>query len=61
MVVIGLIALAASVYLVYVLEILKFRSFRGREIKQVEPERTEPEIERRVERDLETGEMERVK
>jgi UDP-GlcNAc:undecaprenyl-phosphate GlcNAc-1-phosphate transferase len=61
MAVIGLIALAASVYLVYVLEILKFRSFRGREIKQMEPERTEPEIERRVERDLETGEMERVK
>jgi UDP-GlcNAc:undecaprenyl-phosphate/decaprenyl-phosphate GlcNAc-1-phosphate transferase len=63
---IGLIALAASVYLVYVLEILKFRSWRGRELKNrelkdVEPERTEQEIERRVERDLETGEFERVK
>jgi UDP-GlcNAc:undecaprenyl-phosphate/decaprenyl-phosphate GlcNAc-1-phosphate transferase len=61
MAVIGLIALAASVYLVYVLEILKFRSFRGREIKDLQPERTEPEIERQVERDLETGEFERVK
>jgi UDP-GlcNAc:undecaprenyl-phosphate GlcNAc-1-phosphate transferase len=59
-------AAAASVYLVYVLEILKFRSWRGRELKDrelkdVEPERAEAEIERRVERDLETGEFERVK
>jgi UDP-GlcNAc:undecaprenyl-phosphate GlcNAc-1-phosphate transferase len=62
----GVIVAAASVYLVYVLEILKFRSWRGRELKDrelkdVEPERAEAEIERRVERDLETGEFERVK
>jgi UDP-GlcNAc:undecaprenyl-phosphate GlcNAc-1-phosphate transferase len=56
-----LVALAASVYLVYVLEILKFRSWRARELKSLEPETTEPEIERQVERDLETGEFERVK
>jgi UDP-GlcNAc:undecaprenyl-phosphate/decaprenyl-phosphate GlcNAc-1-phosphate transferase len=56
-----LVALAASVYLVYVLEILKFRSWRARELKSLEPETTEPQIERQVERDLETGEFERVK
>ena len=32
MVALGVVAIAASVYLVYVLEILKFRSFRAREL-----------------------------
>jgi UDP-GlcNAc:undecaprenyl-phosphate GlcNAc-1-phosphate transferase len=56
-----LLALAASVYLVYVLEILKFKSRRARELKNLDPETTEHEIDRRVERDLETGEFERVR
>ena len=56
-----LVAVAASVYLVYVLEILKFRNFRARELKDLDPDTTEHEIERQVERDLETGEFYRVR
>jgi UDP-GlcNAc:undecaprenyl-phosphate/decaprenyl-phosphate GlcNAc-1-phosphate transferase len=56
----GLIALAASVYLVYVLEILKFRRLRERQLRQREPAAPEWEIERRVEEELGTGEWERV-
>jgi UDP-GlcNAc:undecaprenyl-phosphate/decaprenyl-phosphate GlcNAc-1-phosphate transferase len=58
---IGLIAIAASVYLVYVLEILKFKSRRVTEIKQAEPDTDEHEIEEQVRRDIETGEFERVR
>jgi UDP-GlcNAc:undecaprenyl-phosphate GlcNAc-1-phosphate transferase len=60
MVVIVLIALAASVYLIYVLEILKFKSRRTSEIRESDPTSTEDEIEERVRRDVETGEFERV-
>jgi UDP-GlcNAc:undecaprenyl-phosphate/decaprenyl-phosphate GlcNAc-1-phosphate transferase len=60
MVVIVLIALAASVYLIYVLEILKFKSRRSSEIREAEPSTSEDEIEKRVQRDVETGEFERV-
>jgi UDP-GlcNAc:undecaprenyl-phosphate GlcNAc-1-phosphate transferase len=56
----GLVALAASVYLVYVLEILKFRRLRERQLRQREPAAPEWEIERRVEEELGTGEWERV-
>jgi UDP-GlcNAc:undecaprenyl-phosphate/decaprenyl-phosphate GlcNAc-1-phosphate transferase len=55
-----LVALAASIYLVYVLEILKFKSHRIRELKQIDPDTSEHEIERQVERDIETGEFEHV-
>jgi UDP-GlcNAc:undecaprenyl-phosphate GlcNAc-1-phosphate transferase len=59
---IGLIlaAIAASVYLVYVLEILKFKSWRTEEIRQSDPDTPEEEIRARVDRDVETGEFERV-
>ncbi len=56
----AVVALAASVYLVYVLEILKFKSRRAREIRAHDPATSEHEIEAQVERDIETGEFERV-
>jgi UDP-GlcNAc:undecaprenyl-phosphate/decaprenyl-phosphate GlcNAc-1-phosphate transferase len=55
-----LIALAASIYLVYVLEILKFKRHRAREMRTLDPDTSEYEIEARVSRDIETGEFERV-
>ncbi len=61
MVAIGLIVVAASIYLVYVLEILKFKHFRAREMKQIDPGTSEHEIDEQVRRDLETGEFERVR
>jgi len=57
---IGVIALAASVYLIYLLEILKFKSRRTRELRNAEPATTEHEIDERVQREVETGEFERV-
>jgi UDP-GlcNAc:undecaprenyl-phosphate GlcNAc-1-phosphate transferase len=58
--IIGLIAVAASVYLVYVLEILKFKHWRARELRRQDPDTSEFEVEQAVERDIETGEFERV-
>jgi UDP-GlcNAc:undecaprenyl-phosphate GlcNAc-1-phosphate transferase len=55
-----LIALAASVYLVYVLEILKFKGLRARELRTLDPDTSEHEIDELVSRDIETGEFERV-
>jgi UDP-GlcNAc:undecaprenyl-phosphate GlcNAc-1-phosphate transferase len=52
----GLIALAASVYLVYVLEIFKY----GRQLRAGDPETSEHEIAERIAHDLETGEFEAV-
>jgi len=60
MVAIALIALAASVYLIYVLEILKFKNRRARELRTADPDTTEHEIEAQVQREVETGEFERV-
>jgi UDP-GlcNAc:undecaprenyl-phosphate GlcNAc-1-phosphate transferase len=60
MIVIGLIAIAASVYLVYVLEILKFRSSRARELRSTAPDTSEHEIDERVREEFETGEFERI-
>jgi UDP-GlcNAc:undecaprenyl-phosphate GlcNAc-1-phosphate transferase len=60
MVAIGMLALLASIYLVYMLEILKFRRVRARELRDLEPDTTEQEIEALVQRDIETGEFERV-
>jgi UDP-GlcNAc:undecaprenyl-phosphate GlcNAc-1-phosphate transferase len=56
-IVIGLIALAASVYLVYVLEILKFRGLRAWQMRTADPGTSEHEIDAQVERDIETGEF----
>jgi UDP-GlcNAc:undecaprenyl-phosphate GlcNAc-1-phosphate transferase len=58
--VLGLIAVAASVYLVYVLEILKFKHWRARELRRADPDTTEFEVDEAVQRDIETGEFERV-
>jgi UDP-GlcNAc:undecaprenyl-phosphate/decaprenyl-phosphate GlcNAc-1-phosphate transferase len=57
MVALGLTALAASVYLVYVLEIFKFRRLRERQLRDLDPETSEHEIETIVEREVETGEF----
>ena len=61
MIVIALVAFAASVYLVYVLEILKFKNRRASELKSIDPDTSEHEIDERVAHDIETGEFERVK
>jgi UDP-GlcNAc:undecaprenyl-phosphate GlcNAc-1-phosphate transferase len=61
MIALGVIALAASVYLVYVLEILKFRSWRALDLRRNDPDTTEHEIDASVDRDIETGEFERVR
>jgi UDP-GlcNAc:undecaprenyl-phosphate/decaprenyl-phosphate GlcNAc-1-phosphate transferase len=55
-----LVALAASVYLVYVLEILKFKGLRARQMRELDPDTSEHEIDEAVRRDVETGEFERV-
>ena len=63
-IVMGLIllaALAASVYLVYVLEIFKFKGLRTIQLRRLDPNTTEPEIDEAVQRDVETGEFEAVK
>ncbi len=57
---IGVIALAASVYLIYLLEILKFRNRRTRELRTADPTTSEHEIDEQVQREVETGEFERV-
>jgi UDP-GlcNAc:undecaprenyl-phosphate GlcNAc-1-phosphate transferase len=51
------VALAASVYLVLVLEILKLRRLRAWQLRHVDPDTTEHEIDVEVERELETGEF----
>jgi UDP-GlcNAc:undecaprenyl-phosphate GlcNAc-1-phosphate transferase len=53
-------ALAASVYLVYVLEIFKFRRLRARQMRKLDPDTSEHEIDVAVRRDIETDEFERV-
>ena len=45
---IALVALAASVYLVYVLEIFKFKSRRTIELRALDPDTTEHEIDTQV-------------
>jgi UDP-GlcNAc:undecaprenyl-phosphate GlcNAc-1-phosphate transferase len=61
MIALGLLALAASVYLVYVLEIFKFRRVRERELRAVDPQTSEHEIDEIVEREVETGEFPALK
>jgi UDP-GlcNAc:undecaprenyl-phosphate GlcNAc-1-phosphate transferase len=56
----AVICLAASVYLVYVLEIFKFKGLRTIELRRVDPATTDTEIDERVEKDVETGEFEKI-
>ncbi|MFI4977096.1 MAG: glycosyltransferase family 4 protein [Solirubrobacterales bacterium] len=56
----GLLVVAASVYLVYVLEILKFRRLDAMRLRRLRPEASPAEIESGVARDLETGEFRAV-
>ncbi|HEX4804962.1 MAG TPA: MraY family glycosyltransferase [Conexibacter sp.] len=53
----ALVVLAASVYLVVVLEILKLKRLRTWQLRHADPDTTEHEIVRQVERELETGEF----
>lgn len=55
-----LLAVAASLYLVYVLEILKFRGLRAGQLRRTDPATSEEDIDEEVQRDVETGEFERV-
>ena len=55
----GLLTLAASVYLIYVLEILKFRRFRQRQLAKQEGI-TQEEIDQEIESELETGEFQAI-
>ena len=57
---IGLLAIAASIYLVYVLEIVKFRRFRERQLAKQEGI-TQTEIDEEIERQIETGEFPAMK
>ncbi len=57
MVVLGAMALGASVYLIYILEILKFKRLRGFQLRDQDPQTSEHEIVAAVVRDLETGEF----
>ncbi len=60
MIALGLIVVAASVYLVYVLEILKFRRLDSMRLRILRPEASPAEIERDVVKDFETGEFKAV-
>jgi UDP-GlcNAc:undecaprenyl-phosphate/decaprenyl-phosphate GlcNAc-1-phosphate transferase len=53
----GLIVLAASIYLIYVLEILKFRRVSAKRMRRLRPEASVAEIEKDVRHRLETGEI----
>jgi UDP-GlcNAc:undecaprenyl-phosphate GlcNAc-1-phosphate transferase len=60
MILLGLLVIAASVYLVYVLEILKFRRLDALRLRRLRPDASPAEIERSVALHLETGEYEAV-
>jgi UDP-GlcNAc:undecaprenyl-phosphate GlcNAc-1-phosphate transferase len=59
-VILSVVAVAATIYLVYVLEIFKFRGLRASELRTVNPDTSEHEIDAQVQRDIETGEFDRV-
>jgi UDP-GlcNAc:undecaprenyl-phosphate GlcNAc-1-phosphate transferase len=61
LIVLALICAAASIYLVYVLEIFKFKGLRTSELRGVDPDTSEHEIDQRVEHDIETDEFERMR
>jgi UDP-GlcNAc:undecaprenyl-phosphate/decaprenyl-phosphate GlcNAc-1-phosphate transferase len=60
MLAIGLLVVAASVYLVYVLEILKFRRVDAIRLRRLRPDVSPAEIDMHVAKQLETGEFEAV-
>jgi UDP-GlcNAc:undecaprenyl-phosphate/decaprenyl-phosphate GlcNAc-1-phosphate transferase len=60
MIAIGLLVIAASVYLVFVLEILKFRRLDATRLRRLRPDASAAEIECGVVRDFETGEIDAV-
>ncbi|MCW3034218.1 MAG: UDP-GlcNAc:undecaprenyl-phosphate/decaprenyl-phosphate GlcNAc-phosphate transferase [Solirubrobacteraceae bacterium] len=60
MVALGVIVVAASVYLVYVLEILKFRRLDTMRLRRLRPEASPAEIAADVAKDFETGEFNAV-
>jgi UDP-GlcNAc:undecaprenyl-phosphate GlcNAc-1-phosphate transferase len=57
----ALLALAGSVYLIYVLEIFKFKGLRTSDLRNQDPDTSEHEIDEQVQRDIETGEFERMR
>jgi UDP-GlcNAc:undecaprenyl-phosphate GlcNAc-1-phosphate transferase len=61
LIVLAIVCVAASIYLVYVLEIFKFRGLRAIDLRRTSPATTESEIDDEVEKDIETGEFEKVK
>jgi UDP-GlcNAc:undecaprenyl-phosphate GlcNAc-1-phosphate transferase len=61
MVALGVLALAASVYLVYVLEILKFKRLDAIRLRRMSPDTSEEEIDSDVAARLETGEFDAVR
>jgi UDP-GlcNAc:undecaprenyl-phosphate GlcNAc-1-phosphate transferase len=60
MVTLGVVAIAASVYLVYVLEILKFRRLSEMRLRRLRPDASPAEIEAGVAKDFETGEFQAI-
>lgn len=60
MIALGLLVVAASVYLVYVLEIFKFRRLDAVRLRRLRPDASPAEIERDVTRDFQTGEFQTV-
>jgi UDP-GlcNAc:undecaprenyl-phosphate/decaprenyl-phosphate GlcNAc-1-phosphate transferase len=60
MILLGLLVIAASVYLVYVLEILKFRRLDALRLRRLRPDASPAEIARSVALHLETGEYDAV-
>jgi len=56
----GLVVVAASIYLVYVLEILKFRRLDAIRLRRLRPEASPAEIDLDVAKDLETGEFQAI-
>jgi UDP-GlcNAc:undecaprenyl-phosphate GlcNAc-1-phosphate transferase len=57
----GLLVLAASVYLVIVLEILKLKRLRAWQLRRADPDTSEHEIDAHVRTELETGEFPAVR
>ena len=57
----GLLVIAASIYLVYVLEILKFKRLDALRVRRVKPAATEQEIDEDVAAHLQTGELDAVR
>jgi UDP-GlcNAc:undecaprenyl-phosphate GlcNAc-1-phosphate transferase len=60
MIALGITAIAASFYLIYVLEIFKLKRIRGKQLRTVDPDTSEHEVETQVRHDLETGEFEKL-